>query len=262
MKVFSYRNIRVLILLSVLAIAAIYAQDQRLNTTSWFKPIDVVIFPINGDGSNKTANYIQQLSQKDFQDIDDFFQRSAKQYRLIVEQPINTQLGPSIEISPPTPPQNRNALFEVMLWSLKLRYWAYQHTPDDIANNDRIRLYVIYHQTQQGQALAHSLGLQKGLIGIIHAFADRKQNSQNNIVMTHEILHTVGATDKYDRNNQPVYPEGYAKPEKKPLYPQRFAEIMAGRIPISDQQATIPTTLKLTVVGESTAKEINWIKTR
>ena len=262
MKVFSYKNIRVLILLSVLAIAAIYTQDQRLNTTSWFKPIDVVIFPINGDGSSNTAKYIQQLSQKNFQEIDDFFQRSAKQYRLIVERPINTQLGPSIKVLPPTPPQNRHSIFEVMLWSLKLRYWAYQHTPDNIANNDRIRLYVIYHQAKQGQALAHSLGLQKGLIGVIHAFATDQQKRQNTLVMAHEILHTVGATDKYDRNNQPVYPEGYAKPEKKPLYPQRFAEIMAGRIPLSEQRSTIPTTLKLTVVGETTAKEINWIKTQ
>ncbi|OUR64392.1 hypothetical protein A9Q79_08175 [Methylophaga sp. 42_25_T18] len=262
MKVFSYRNIRVLILLSVLAIAAIYTQDQHINTTSWFKPIDVVIFPINGDGSIKTAKYIQQLSQKDFQDIDDFFHRGAKLYRLIVEQPIRTQLGLGIEVLPPAPPQNRNAIFDVILWSLKLRYWAYQHTPDNIANNDRIRLYVIYHQAQQGQVLAHSLGLQKGLIGIIHAFADRDQNSQNNVVMAHEVLHTVGASDKYDRYNHPVYPDGYAKPEQKPLYPQRYAEIMAGRIALSKQQTKIPTHLKFTIVGEKTAEEINWIKSQ
>ena len=78
--------------------------------------------------------------------------------------------------------------------------------------------------------------------------------------MTHEILHTVGATDKYDHNNNPIYPEGYAKPGQKPLYPQRYAEIMAGRIALSEQKAKIPTSLKLTVVGEKTAKEINWIK--
>jgi len=260
MQVFSYRNIRVLILLVVLAIAAIYTQDQRLNTTSWFKPIDVVIFPINGDGSNKTAQYIQQLSKKDFRDIDDFFHRGAKQYHLIAEQPINTQLGPNINVFPPSPPQNRNAIFEVILWSLKLRYWAYKHTPDNHANTNRIRLYVIYHQARDGQALAHSLGLQKGLIGVIHAFATEKQNRQNSVVMAHEILHTVGATDKYDSNNQPIYPNGYAQPEKKPLYPQRFAEIMAGRIPLNEAQSTIPTTLKFAVVGETTAKELNWIK--
>lgn len=260
MKVFSYRNIRVLILLSVLAIAAIYTQDQHLNTTSWFKPIDVVIFPINGDGNNKTADYIQQLSIKDFQDIDNFFRRGAERYHLVTDRPVRTQLGPSIDNLPPSPPQDRNSIFAVIFWSLKLRYWAYQHTPDNLTNNDRIRLYVIYHQSKDGQALAHSLGLQKGLIGIIHAFADRKQNSQNAVVMAHEILHTVGASDKYAHNNHPIYPDGYAKPEQKPLYPQRYAEIMAGRIPLSDTQTKIPAHLKFTLVGEKTAKEINWIK--
>lgn len=262
MKVFSYRNIRVLILLLILAIAAIYTQDQRLNTTSWFKPIDVVVYPVNGDSSQNTADYIQQLSKNDFQDIDDFFSRSAKRYHLIAEQPVITSLGKTIKSMPPTPPRDRNAIFQVMIWSLKLRYWAYQNSPDDKTNNNRIRLYVVYHQATEGQALAHSLGLQKGLIGIIHAYANTKQNAQNSVVMTHEILHTVGATDKYDKNNQAIYPWGYAKPEQKPLYPQRYAEIMAGRIPLNEHSSKIPKSLQFTLIGKTTAKEINWMATQ
>jgi hypothetical protein len=262
MKVFSYRNFRVLILLAILAGAAIYTQDQRLSSTSWFKPIDVVIYPINGDGSPKTTDYIQQLGIKDFKSIDNFFSHGAKQYHLIAEQPVITSLGKTIDSIPPSPPRDRNAVLSVILWSLKLRYWAYQNSPDDKSNNDRIRLYVMFHQATEGQALAHSLGLQKGLIGIIHAYADSKQNQQNAVVMAHEILHTVGATDKYDGNNQPIYPWGYAKPDQKPLYPQRYAEIMAGRIPISDQSSKMPDTLKFTHVGKKTAEEINWIKTQ
>jgi len=258
MKVFSYRNIRVLILLFILAIAAIYTQDQRLSTTLWFKPIDVVIYPINGDSSQKTADYIRQLSKNDFHDIDDFFSRGAKRYHLIAEQPVITSLGKTIEKMPPTPPRDRNAIFQVIVWSLKLRYWAYQNNPDYKSNNSRIRLYVIYHQATEGQALAHSLGLQKGLIGIIHAYANTKQSAQNAVVMAHEILHTVGATDKYDVNNHPIYPSGYVKPEQKPLYPQRYAEIMAGRIPLAEQSSKMPKSLKFTQVGKTTATEINW----
>lgn len=260
MKVFSYRNTRVLILLSILAMAIIYTQEQHLQTTSWFKPINVIIYPINGDGSSETSDYIQQLSKKDFLAIDDFFRQGAKRYHLITDQPIITSLGKTIASMPPTPPRDRNAIFSVMFWSLKLRYWAYKHSPDQISNNNRIRLYVIYHTDNDGRALPHSLGLQKGLIGIIHAFADSKQNQQNAVIMTHEILHTVGATDKYDHNNQAIYPDGYAKPEQKPLFPQRYAEIMAGRIPLTEDTSKIPANLKFTVVGEKTAKEINWIK--
>lgn len=262
MKVFSFRNIRVVILLSALATVAIYTKEQRLNTTSWYQPIEVVIFPINGDGSPKTDQYIQSLSLKHFQDIDQFFIRSAKKFHLIVEKPVITTLGSTITSHPPAPPEDRTAILKVMLWSIKLRYWAYKNTPDDKSNKGRIRLYVLYHQGKEGQTLQHSLGLSKGLIGVIHAYALPKQTKQNALVMTHEILHTVGATDKYDySNNQPIYPDGYAKPEQKPLYPQRYAEIMAGRIPVNSNQAKMPKDLRFCLVGEASAKEINWVTT-
>ena len=50
--------------------------------------------------------------------------------------------------------------------------------------------------------LAHSLGLQKGLIGVVNAFASSSQAAENNVVIAHELLHTVGATDKYDPQHQ------------------------------------------------------------
>lgn len=159
------------------------------------------------------------------------------------------------------PPEDRTSILSNIFWSLKLRYWAYKNTPDDLSNTDRIRLYVIYHQPGE-QALAHSLGLQKGLIGVIHAFADRRQNAQNNIVIAHEIFHTVGASDKYDPFNHPVYPIGYGQPDKSPLHPQKYAEIMAGRIALSDQKSVMPNSLKHVKVGEATAREINWIETQ
>lgn len=260
MKVFSFKNLRIVILLLILAASAIYTKEQRLNTTSWYKPIEVSIFPINGDGDIETDSYIQQLNIKDFQDIDAFFARNAEQYQLITPQPINTSLGSTITSHPPVPPTKGSSILSVMLWSLKLRYWAYKNTPDNKSNTNRIRLYVLYHQAQEnGHALAHSLGLQKGLIGIINAYATPKQNKQNVIVMAHEILHTVGASDKYDNNNQPIYPIGYAKPQQIPLHPQNLAELMAGRIAISTTQVEAPKSLKQVVVGEVTAREINWI---
>lgn len=261
MKVFSFRNFRIVILLVLLAFVAFYTQAQQLNTTSWFLPIEVTIFPINGDGDPKTDLYIQRLSVKHFREIDHFFARNAKRYHLITQQPIATILGKTINTHPPTPPEYGSTL-AIMFWSLKLRYWAYQNTPDNKSNSHRIRLYVLYHQGKRGQALQHSLGLNKGLIGIIHAYATPQQTQQNAVIMTHEILHTVGATDKYSyQDNQPIYPQGYARPNKGMLYPQKYAEIMAGRIPLSPTRSKIPASLRRVIVGETTAKEVNWITT-
>jgi len=259
MKVFSFRNIRVLFLLALLAFALIYTQEQKRNTTSWFKPIPVVIFPINGDGQASTEEFINSLSADDFNDVDAFFARSSREYGLIAEQPVITQLGTTISDIPPAPPQSGNAL-SVIWWSLKLRYWAYRHTPDSVSNQNRIRLYVLYHQSNGNKALSHSLGLQKGLIGVIHAYANKQQTPQNAVVIAHEILHTVGAIDKYDADNLPIYPVGYAEPEKSPLHPQRYAEIMAGRIAVDTHSAKMPTSLRAAKVGAVTAREINWIQ--
>ncbi len=84
--------------------------------------------------------------------------------------------------------------------------------------------------------------------------------SKNNVVIAHELLHTVGATDKYSpADNLPLFPIGYADPDRQPLYPQSMAEIMGGRIPVSETQAVIPKSLVQAMIGPQTALEINWI---
>jgi hypothetical protein len=79
------------------------------------------------------------------------------------------------------------------------------------------------------------------------------------VTIVHELLHLFGATDKYDpATTQPRYPDGYADPGQSPLYPQQFAEIMGGRIPLSETQSETPRTLDLAIVGDRTAGEIHW----
>lgn len=53
---------------------------------------------------------------------------------------------------------------------------------------------------------------------------------------------------------------GYADPRAEPLHPQTRAEIMAGRIALSETRAETPGGMDEVVIGPKTAKEINWIK--
>ena len=102
----------------------------------------------------------------------------------------------------------------------------------------------IYHDPSFTQAVPHSVGMQKGLVGVVHAFADAAMTRTNNVVIAHEILHTLGATDKYDPQSlAPLFPIGYAEPERKPLYPQSFAEIMAGRYAVDAHTFEMPASL-------------------
>jgi hypothetical protein len=105
----------------------------------------------------------------------------------------------------------------------------------------------------------HSLGLTKGLIGVVYAFAAPVMNDENDVVIAHELLHTVGATDKYDPSNDaPRFPDGYGNPQQVPLYPQAHAELMAGRRMLTPTRWDQPATLDDVVIGTATAAEIRW----
>ena len=140
-----------------------------------------------------------------------------------------------------------------------MRWWSYRNA-ETKGPGTQVKIFLLYFDPAKNNRLAHSTGLQKGLIGRVNVFAARDMASQNNVVITHEFLHTLGATDKYDpASNQPMFPAGYAIPEQLPLLPQRFAEIMAGRTPTSQNTAETPNGLSDALIGKETAIEINWL---
>ena len=140
-----------------------------------------------------------------------------------------------------------------------MRWWAYRYAETN-GPDPQVKMFLLYFDPSLRKRLAHSTGLQKGLIGRVNTFASRDMVKQNNVVIAHEFLHTLGATDKYDTaTNQPLFPDGYANPELDPLLPQQYAEIMAGRTPVSKNHAVTPESLDDALIGSKTAQEINWL---
>jgi hypothetical protein len=253
-----FKQIRILILLVVLFFVAMNSWLTRLRTTDWDNTLWMVVYPINGDGSPVTQRYIDSLSGESFKRIKTFFADQGRHYNLGIATPLTVRLAPQVEQPPPMPDRNSGPL-AVMLWSLQLRYWAFVHDTYDGPSPD-IRMFVVYHDPDQHPRLQHSVGLQKGMIGVVNAFASNAMEKSNDVVIAHEFLHTVGATDKYNPvNNQPLYPDGFAEPARSPLYPQRLAEIMGGRIAVSEHQALMPKSLSSAVIGKKTAQEIRWL---
>ena len=253
----NFRTLRILFLLIVLLFVALSTWLAKVRSTDWDRPLWVVIYPINGDGSQTSDHYINALTIDDFVTIEEFMSREAQRHGLSLNEPVTIKLAPPVDELPPQPPRNGD-IPAVMWWSLKMRYWAYKNDTFDGPAPD-IQMFVLYHDPNKFDHLDHSVGLEKGLLGVVNAFADSQLNGQNNVVIVHELLHTVGATDKYDlRTNQPVYPIGYANPDRQPLFPQSRAEIMGGRIPVSKVRADIPKNLNETVIGDATAVEIQW----
>lgn len=251
-----WRKLRIAILLFVLATVAhrTWLQNSHLE---WKRSLYVAVYPVNADGSELSASYLSKLEVEQFDEIARYYVEQAGRFGLPLKRPFEVRLAPKVSTLPPQPEKHASIL-QTIQWSLSFRWWAYRNSPPTVITPD-IKLYLLYYDPASHPVLPHSTALSKGRIGLVNVFASKAYARQNNVIIAHELLHTVGATDKYDlSNNRPAYPAGYAEPGKTPLYPQDFAELMAGRIPLSEHKAEIPLTLSQTMLGSITAKEIGW----
>jgi hypothetical protein len=253
----TFRQLRILILLLVLLAVALSTWRESYRSTRWREPLYVAIYPIAADDSPITRSYVAGLDAERFKSIDRFFAREARRYHLHSLEPVRTRLRAELTERPPEHAPNAGMLATAM-WSLRLRYWAWRAS-GHVQEPEDIRLFVLFHDPAITPEVPHSLGLTKGLIGVVYAFAAPEMNGPNNVVMAHEMLHTLGATDKYNpANDAPRFPDGYGDPRQVPLYPQLFAELMAGRRMLSPVRWEQPNSLNQVVIGPATALEIRW----
>jgi hypothetical protein len=253
-----FKSIRIFVLLFILAAVAMSAWRAKTGAVSWQYTLAVNVFPINGDGSAVAEAYVRALTLDEFTPIERFMRDEAVRYGLASKASIEIRLKPMIVVQPPAPPRNGNFL-EVALWSLHLRWWSFQNA-EAKGPSPQVKLFVLYFDPAKHAALEHSTALQKGLIGRVNVFASHELSKQNNVIIAHEFLHTLGASDKYNlANNQPIFPIGFAEPDRNPSLPQQSAEVMGGRVPLTATDARIPSGLEEVVIGKATAMEINWI---
>src|SRR5262245_20925763 len=123
-----FRRIRIALLLLILVIVALNALTDGLYTQRWNAPVTVALFPINGDDSETTAAYVSALTLEDFAPIEAFLQEEAAEYGVKQDRPIRFTLAPRLSEQPPAVPVQRNA-FNVIMWSLRFRWWAWWTPP-------------------------------------------------------------------------------------------------------------------------------------
>jgi hypothetical protein len=255
-----WRKLRIGILLFFLAVAACTTWYDKLSTTDWDETLTVGIYPIDESGDPATRAYIAALGNAETGDVESFLNTEAADYGISIGRPVSVQMFPRVAEQPPERDPD-SGLFGNMWWSLKMRMYARRAALSTGKVMPQIRIFVRYHNPEFTQQVPHSVGMQKGLVGVVHAFADRDMRGGNNVVIAHEILHTLGASDKYSPATlAPLYPSGYAEPDRSPRFPQEFAEIMAGRYALAPNEFEMPESLDEVVVGEATAREIRWAR--
>lgn len=254
-----FRAIRIAVLLFILLFVALDAWLTQARSTDWNDSLWVKVYPINADGSEQSRQAIQRLTLDDFGSVEDFIRRESERYGKPIQQPIKMRLGEPLRSQPPALGDEPN-MFDVMAWSLRMRFWVSEETSEQDAIKPDVRIFLRYHSPDIHLSLENSVGIQKGMFGIVNAYAGRLYRGRNNIIIAHELLHTLGATDKYDpATGQPLAPDGLADPALSPLYPQKLAEIMGGRIALAADDAVMPKSLDYAMIGPMTAEEIGLV---
>lgn len=252
-----WKTIRIALLLLILATVGLDAWRAKLAIADWRDTLHVAVYPINADGSAAAANRIAALDREHFLPIERFLAEEAKRYGVATRMPVRLSLQPPLSSGPPTAPR-QPGVFGAIVWSLKVRWWVWRlptATP-----RPHVRLFVHYWEPADGR-VPSSHGLDRGQIAIAHVFASREMQRSNDVVIAHELLHALGASDKYDPASlAPIYPQGYAEPDAQPRYLQRFCELMAGRLPRADGPPEQPSSLDQCLIGMTTAQEIGLAK--
>jgi hypothetical protein len=251
------KRLRIAVLLYVLLFVAVGQYFATRNATDWDAPLWVDIYAVAGDDSPVTRRFIEDLSATEFSDAEAFFAREAKRYGVALERPFKLRMLGEYADELPQLAAGAGPL-GVLWWSLRMRWLATRLRWQAKPSGD-IVLFAVFHEPTRGASLDGSTGLDKGLVAVANLFAAREAEATNQIVLAHELLHTLRATDKYSlATNAPSYPEGYAAPDARPLLPQKKAELMAGRIALDEQRAEMPSDLDEVVIGAVTAREIGW----
>jgi len=248
------RTFRLLILLAVAGAIAWFHFTRDTGPPAWERPLKVVIYPENADGSERARAHIESLQPERFQAVEDYMAEQAGRYGLEIEKPFILELADPITGAPTAP--DYRSFWTYLQWGLRLRFWYWAF--DDQGRAPDITVIARFRETGADDNL-HSLGIASMNLAVANLTASESASGLNNVVLAHELLHSVGADDLYDpATGLPEYPEGYADPNRRPRYPQSIAELMAGRVPVAPGRAEQAEQLDRTIVGHATATDIGW----
>jgi hypothetical protein len=120
------------------------------------------------------------------------------------------------------------------------------------------RIYLVVRPGRAGTNTVEGGSQQGGRVGVVEVDLAEGMADFALFVAVHELMHTLGATDKYDERGHPLVPAGLAEPDLEPRYPQRYAEIMARHRATGPDTDAPPDGLGELLVGDATAREIGW----
>jgi hypothetical protein len=257
-----FKMLRILILMLVLLSVAVSTCVDRYRTTRWRDPLFVAIYPIAADGSPDTRAYMAGLDAEHFQPIDRFFAREAARYRLGTARPVETRLRRNSRkrrrSAPPTAECSARSGGACGCATGPGGSVAMSAIP----RTSGFSCFITIRSSHRPCRIPWACS--KGQIGVVYAFAADWMTGANDVVIAHELLHTLGATDKYNAGDSiaalsPMVTATRGKPTVSAANCGTDGRAAHDRCPTSGSR---PTDLDEVVIGAATALEIRWPRAR
>jgi hypothetical protein len=261
----AFFQVRVAILGSILLLVVVYALhdiQRRRARTEWVNQLHIAVVLLELDNADRrlapellpnVARNVDRLEQR----LNDEFRRyhpgTADMFQL-------TPYGPLV-VSEAPPAIDTDSTWGLVQQTYQLwRYISHINTEAQVPSSGFDSVIYVVAEPVQNEELKFVEGFsqQGGKIGVTRIQLDTSTMDLCLFVVAHELLHTLGATDKYDAAGHTLIPEGLANPEQIPLYPQAQTEVMARNRVLSLDTERIPETLEELRVGSFTAREIGW----
>lgn len=254
--------LRVSLLLTILAGVALYAWrdvKSREARKDWSRPLSVAVVVI-ADAPLEDG-VVERLRDR-APDLEARLTLELRAHGGQLSRPFSFEVfGPvTVEGKPPELPQS-DGIRDAIGFSWDLRRFS-SRANDAAGIGSRIfdsYIYVVARPpTSEKRKAVEGLSQLGGRLGVVKVDLDHTMIDFALFVVTHELLHTLGASDKYDAAGDPSFPDGFPEPDRTPPYPQRFTEIMARHRAVAPGRSAPPETLGELSVGVKTAEEIGW----
>jgi hypothetical protein len=259
----AFFRVRVSILLTILAGVLIWAAcdiHRRHARTQWVDTLDVALVLVRKDNLDAGAVELLQRRTAALEEhlAAEFHRRNPdapKPFHFVVPDPVDLRVLP--------PKQPSEGWLDLARYNFDL--WRFARGVNRAAGVEAGRfdatIYIVARAPKGGaDASVEGASQEGGTVGVVEVELDRTMADFALFVTTHELLHLLGARDKYDTEGRSLVPEGLAEPELRPLYPQRHAEVMSRNVALSPTEERPPASLSDLMVGPATAREIGWVR--
>jgi hypothetical protein len=233
---------------------------SRSRRNEWKRPLTVAYViiaaePLDEDVAPRLASRKTALESRIAEEMRRYRQEPALALLVDVIGPV------ALDVQAPRPPKD-GGILSAARYAYDLR--GFTSRVNDAAGIDGGRydstIYIVAKPLRSEQPkMIEGASQDGGRIGVVACDIDASSVDFTLFVATHELFHTLGASDKYRADRTPLAPDGLAEPEKTPLYPQSHAELMAGTRALAPGRAALPRTIEELVVGPMTAREIGWL---